>query len=261
MIGMKNVVTVMFQISVVVKGIEKKLAEMGCNVKSVVGNVEETENYLNDTALFVVYLPSDIMDDMRKIRSIARICKMTMEKSGNIIFIGEWKYHDELVKAVPEIVDFEWVDRPVDMEKFPILVSNKLRDASSETGKKRILIVDDDPTYAKIVREWLKNDYRVDIVTAGMQALSFLLKANEEDQVDLILLDYEMPIVNGPQVFQMLKQDEVTAKIPIIFLTGIGTKEAVSSVMDLKPNGYILKSTTREKLLEYLEEKLGEKTE
>ena len=87
MIGMKNVVTVMFQISVVVKGIEKKLAEMGCNVKSVVGNVEETGNYLNDTALFVVYLPSDIMDDMRKIRSIAKICKMTMEKSGNIIFI------------------------------------------------------------------------------------------------------------------------------------------------------------------------------
>ncbi len=108
-----------------------------------------------------------------------------------------------------------------------------------------------------MVREWIKDIYRVDIVTAGMQAITFLVKVKENDPVDLILLDYEMPVVDGPQVLQMLKQEPMTANIPVVFLTGIGTKEAVSRVMELKPEGYILKSTTRDELRSYLSGKLG----
>ena len=86
-----------------------------------------------------------------------------------------------------------------------------------------------------------------------MQAIKFLLKR----PVDLILLDYEMPIVDGPQVLQMLRQEPATEHIPVIFLTGVGTKEAVQRVMSLKPDGYILKSTSRDNLLKYLYGKLG----
>ena len=89
-----------------------------------------------------------------------------------------------------------------------------------------------------------------------MQAISFLLKVPEGSKVDLILLDYEMPVVDGPQVLQMLRQDPATKDIPVVFLTGIGTKEAVSRVMALKPDGYILKSTTRADILGYLGSKL-----
>ena len=112
--------------------------------------------------------------------------------------------------------------------------------------------MDDDPSYAGMVREWIKDEYQVDIVTAGVQAIKFLLKKS----ADLILLDYEMPVVDGPQVLQMLREEPETANIPVIFLTGIGTKEAVQRVMALKPSGYILKTTTRDDLLIYLREKL-----
>lgn len=81
-------------------------------------------------------------------------------------------------------------------------------------------------------------------------------KVKEGEQVDLILLDYEMPVVDGPQVLQMLRQEPATSNIPVIFLTGNGTKEAVARVMELKPDGYILKSTTRENLMKYLYGKL-----
>ena len=74
--------------------------------------------------------------------------------------------------------------------------------------------------------------------------------------MDLILLDYEMPVVDGPQVFQMLRQEPATRNIPVIFLTGVGTREGVERVMALKPDGYVLKSTTKSKLLESLREKL-----
>ena len=81
-----------------------------------------------------------------------------------------------------------------------------------------------------------------------MQAITYLV----QNAVDLILLDYEMPIVDGPQVLQMLRSEPMTAGIPVIFLTGIGTKESVARVMALKPQGYILKTTTRDELIEKL---------
>lgn len=66
-----------------------------------------------------------------------------------------------------------------------------------------------------------------------------------------------MPIVDGPQVFQMLRSDPATSAIPVVFLTGVGSREGVTRVMSLKPDGYILKSTPKEELLEFLEKKLG----
>ena len=86
-----------------------------------------------------------------------------------------------------------------------------------------------------------------------MQAITYLLKT----PVDLILLDYDMPVVDGPQVLQMLRQENATKDIPVVFLTGVGTKEEVERVMALHPSGYILKSTTRDNLLTYLKTKLG----
>ncbi len=164
------------------------------------------------------------------------------------------------LSIVKQLVDLDWVNRPIDMENFDKLIEKSMRERKKPEDpgvKKRILIVDDDPSYAKMVREWIKDKYRVDIVTAGMQAISFLLKVKEDEKVDVILLDYEMPVVDGPQVFQMLRQDHATEHIPVIFLTGNGTKEAVSRVMELKPNGYILKSTTKKDLLGYLKGKIG----
>ena len=62
---------------------------------------------------------------------------------------------------------------------------------------------------------------------------------------------------DGPQVLQMLREVPETAAIPVIFLTGVGTKEAVQRVMALKPDGYVLKTTTRDDLLKYLKGKIG----
>ena len=247
----KNVVTVMFQNSVVVKGIEKKLAELGYNVSSIVNDFERVKIVAPGTALFVLYLPSDVLDDKAKIASLNHIVEYVKEAGKNMLVIGEVKYHTDIQRLVPDIKMFDWVNRPIDMDKFRSIVENAMEN-KTEDRKKRILIVDDDPSYAKMVREWIKDVYKVDVVTAGMQAISFLLKVPEDDKVDLILLDYEMPVVDGPQVLQMLRQDPATMHIPVIFLTGIGTKEAVSRVMALKPDGYILKSTTRADILGYI---------
>lgn len=113
---------------------------------------------------------------------------------------------------------------------------------------KSILIVDDDPAYAKMVREWIRDQYNVNIVTAGMQALKFLTKK----KVDLILLDYEMPEADGPQVLGMLREDPELAGIPVVFLTGVNSPESIERLLSLNPLGYILKNTTRDNLCDSL---------
>ena len=115
--------------------------------------------------------------------------------------------------------------------------------------KKRVLIIDDDPLYAALVSDWLRGTYLVEAVTDGMQAIKWL--AN--NATDLILLDYEMPVVNGPQILEMFRAERDTASIPVIFLTGNGKKESIERVLSLKPQGYLLKITTRQKLLDTIE--------
>ena len=116
--------------------------------------------------------------------------------------------------------------------------------------KKSILVVDDDPNYLGLVREWLKDSYKVFMANSGLQAIKWLGK----NSVDLILLDHEMPVTSGPQVLEMLRSDEETKSIPVMFLTGKSDKESVMAVVSLKPEGYFLKNIQREELLEKLNE-------
>ena len=248
-----SVAVVAYQYSVVVKGIEKKLRDIGYNVLEAEKEIEQIKNYLGRAQVYIVYLPDDIVDDSQKLSKLKYVMGVIEESKRYAIFIGEKKFHEDMISAIPGIRDHIWVDRPIDMD----VLSKKLKEYIDKpfekvevavVENKHILIVDDDPSYAKMVREWLKSDYRIDIVTAGMQAITFLTK----NHVDLVLLDYEMPVADGPQILGMLRSEPDTAKIPVVFLTGIGTKESIERVMSLKPEGYILKSTTREDLLKTL---------
>jgi CheY-like chemotaxis protein len=82
----------------------------------------------------------------------------------------------------------------------------------------------------------------------GMQALKFLGRK----KVDLILLDYEMPEADGPQVLGMLREDPELAGIPVVFLTGVNSPESIERLLSLNPLGYILKNTTRDNLCDSL---------
>ena len=247
----KNVAIVAFQYSVVVKGIERKMT--GAYTVEIIEDFSLIKAHAPRTDVFVIYLPEDVAEDTVKLEKLKHIVADINDAGGKMVLIGENRFHRELLSFVPVIKDKIWLDRPVEMEVLQPAIEKAFTGTGGNGAKKRVLIVDDDPSYAGMVREWIKDDYQADIVTAGVQAIKFLIKKS----ADLILLDYEMPVVDGPQVLQMLREEPETADIPVIFLTGIGTKEAVQRVMALKPDGYILKTTTREDLLKYLNGKLG----
>lgn len=112
--------------------------------------------------------------------------------------------------------------------------------------KKHILIVDDDPLMLKLIKEYLHEEYEVATAVSGKIALKFL----EKKKTDLILLDYEMPIEDGPAILEKLRNREETKDIPVVFLTGITDSEKIKKVLVMKPQGYLLKPIDSEKLME-----------
>jgi serine phosphatase RsbU (regulator of sigma subunit) len=83
--------------------------------------------------------------------------------------------------------------------------------------KKLVLVVDDAPANLQVVRSILKDDFKIRVATSGAKALD-LVKANPHP--DLILLDVEMPEMDGYQVCGILKATPEARDIPVIFLTG-----------------------------------------
>ena len=112
--------------------------------------------------------------------------------------------------------------------------------------KKHILVIDDNPMMLKVIRESLRDKYEVATAISGKIARKYL--ANKT--VDLILLDYEMPEENGSEVLAKLRQNEATKDIPVIFLTGVKEKSKIQKVLQLKPQGYLLKPIEHDKLVD-----------
>ncbi len=62
-----------------------------------------------------------------------------------------------------------------------------------------------------------------------------------------------MPITPGPQVMKMIRSEHNADEIPIIFLTGKADTESVIAVMQLRPQGYLLKTMSKEEIVESID--------
>ncbi|MCR4604977.1 MAG: response regulator [Eubacterium sp.] len=173
-----------------------------------------------------------------------------MSKSLKMTVIGEEsdvKYIREHIMG--DVIYREFL-RPMDNDEFVNAIKELFVKAGAGELKKSILVVDDDPNYLAVVRNWLKDTYKVAMVNSGIQAVKWL----GNNYADLILLDYEMPVTTGPQVFEMLRSESETRDIPVIFLTSKSDKESVMGVLALKPEGYILKNISKGELLQKINE-------
>ncbi|MGN0604091.1 MAG: response regulator [Oscillospiraceae bacterium] len=83
------------------------------------------------------------------------------------------------------------------------------------------------------------------------------LKFLETKTPDLVFLDYEMPVENGPEVFKKIKKMDSAMNVPVVFLTGIADREKITEVLALKPHGYLLKPINMERVNETINKLLG----
>ena len=117
------------------------------------------------------------------------------------------------------------------------------------SDKKKILIIDDDPIYVHTINIWLHDTYDVIMTTSSEQAFEYL----STDLPDLILLDYALPVMPGPQILERLRDDRMTGQIPVMILTGNNDRESIMRILSLEPADYLLKTITKEELISKIE--------
>lgn len=171
-------------------------------------------------------------------------------------FMEKWDNEHEIKQETAESIPETGTDSASVQTATPEVISAPTPPPApvvEESDKKHILVVDDDPMMLKVIKEHLKHKYAVGTAVSGKIALKFL----ESKKTDLVLLDYEMPVENGAQIMEQIRNNKATAKLPIVFLTGIADKEKIKKVIGLKPQGYMLKPVDKEVLLQTIEQIIG----
>ena len=112
---------------------------------------------------------------------------------------------------------------------------------------KTVLVVDDDQMNLKMARFILEqNGYSVITATSGVECLASL----KRQVVDLILLDVEMPIMNGIKTLERIRENKEWVDIPVMFLTADATEDTVIAAGRLEAVGYVKKPYMPQDFLE-----------
>ena len=119
--------------------------------------------------------------------------------------------------------------------------------------KKSILLVDDSTTNLTLVNALLSSTYTLYTAINGIRMFQLL----NNIKPDLILLDIEMPEMDGYEVLKRLKSDDATTGIPVVFLTAHGTEEHGSKSLPSGAAGYITKPFSPQLLLNTIERVLA----
>lgn len=233
-----------------VHGMESKLAEIGFEGVFVPTEMQELDVRERDSHLLVYYMDDKTPIDPGFIVYLKDLC---MEKEKGLILVGRKEEYESVLETMPEDCISAWFERPLDMNRFLEAVKLQFDNRMTMAKRKTILIVDDDVAYMQMIREWLKDTYTIVMANSGMKAIQWLTT----NKADLVLLDYEMPVVNGPTILEMLKSDTDSDVVPVMFLTGQSSTSSVLTAMKLRPVDYLLKKITRNELREKLEGYFG----
>ncbi|MCI8669309.1 MAG: response regulator [Lachnospiraceae bacterium] len=119
---------------------------------------------------------------------------------------------------------------------------------------KKILVVDDDAMNLKMAEFILKKkDYLVLTAKSGLECLEIL----EAEDVELVLLDIEMPEMNGMETLEKIRANRKSAGLPVMFLTATVDSESVAAAEKLGASDFIKKPFLPQDLMDRVEKIIG----
>ena len=232
--------------SFMVTSIAKELKEEGFDVVQALPDVTEIEHLENKPSVYLIYV--DDLDEMMEFLVYLR--DKGVESDLSISAIGSPDEIEKIYGIISKEKIASVFERPVNVKELARKMNEVVECEEIRNQKKKILVVDDDGTMLRTIKSWLSEKYQVFMVNSGMSAITFLAK----NQVDLIILDYEMPVTPGPKVLEMLRSESFTSDIPVMFLTNKGDKDSVMQVVSLKPEKYLLKTMPPAELVANIDE-------
>src|SRR5215831_18156413 len=127
---------------------------------------------------------------------------------------------------------------------------------SADTARKRVLIIDDDETFRYVMRQIIGNEPRYEVIEAedGGQGL----RRAREEQPDVIVLDLQMPNVDGFTVLQELGADQRTSTIPVIVSTSLAVNAELKARLPIGVRLISKNLISRENVSLFLREATGQ---
>lgn len=245
----KRILLVSTQKSFMVNAMIKNLTGESYEVRQVAPKIREFSKVEDRPRTTLVYLDNDV-EEMTEFLVYVKDRLIEDENEMRIHLVGSDEEIAEAKKILPERLIEGVFLRPLNVKELVEKLDEVIASEENESRKKHILVVDDDGTMLRTLKLWLSDKYQVYMANSGMNAISLLAKK----EVDLILLDYEMPVASGPQVLEMIRSEPTTRDVPVMFLTAKNDRESVMSVMDLKPEKYLLKTMPPDVLLRNIDE-------
>lgn len=203
--------------------------------EAVVKEIDET------SAAVVLYLDTEVAGNATVLTLIK---DKIIEKDIPLFLIGRIEDIAEATAYLNDEIIKDSFMRPVDVGKVVDSIVKYISFFASQ-NRKVILCIDDSGVELRSIKNMFDSKYNVMLADSAIMAIkSMALK-----KPDLILLDYSMPIVNGMQVYEMLKSESEFSTIPIMFLTAMDDKETATALMRLRPEAYILKGTPANEII------------
>ncbi len=117
-----------------------------------------------------------------------------------------------------------------------------------DSGKRKVLVVDDDPEIVELFVDVLERDGRFEVKTAGTGYEAGIL--THEFHPDLVILDYMLPDVNGNVVCQTIRANPAFQHMKIIIVSGVVNQEEIESLLKAGADDFVKKPFNIEKLIE-----------
>lgn len=108
-----------------------------------------------------------------------------------------------------------------------------------ESGKKRVLVVDDDQAIVEMLVELLERDGRFEVRTAATGYDAGL--ATHEFRPDLIILDFKLPDINGNVVCQTLRSNPEFEHVKVIIISGVVDRDEIETLLRAGANEFLQK--------------------
>jgi len=124
-----------------------------------------------------------------------------------------------------------------------------------QSGKTKVLVVDDDPEIVELFVDVLERDGRFEVRTADTGYTAGL--ATQEFRPDLIILDYMLPDVNGNVVCQAIRAKEEFAATKIVIVSGVVNQDEINDLLKSGADEFVKKPFNIEKLIERIGQLVG----
>lgn len=188
----------------------------------IYGKVANLKSYkeVGDMANYAIYAHS-IKSDARYL-GFTKLAEIAYQheiesKSNNLYFISN--NYDEFIKEINRIIDI--VKQYLSKEKIETIITQN----PTTVNSKKILIVDDSNLIRSFIEKIFANSYDVVMASDGQEALN-IIRENQTN-IAAMLLDLNMPNVNGFEVLEHFKQNNLFKKVPVSIISGAEEKETI----------------------------------